>query len=99
MSGLILLVMSIARSADHNQPPLDGNASELRRSAGSLGEGGRSAPHHQNVCLSIRRSLDRIELRGLASAGEHRVVRTGLDDPSAVEDDDEIGHSHGGEAM
>ena len=49
--------------------------------------------------LPVRGSLDAIELRVLPALRHQLLVRSDFDDFRAVEDDDEIGHAHGGEAV
>src|ERR1700730_1016198 len=44
-------------------------------------------------------ALDAVELSVVAAGGEEGFVGAGLDDAVAVEDDDEVGHAHGAEAV
>src|SRR6202035_3334569 len=47
----------------------------------------------------VRRGLDSVELRVLAALGEEGFVGSRLYHSGAVQDDDEVGHSHGAEAV
>src|SRR5258705_5546492 len=49
--------------------------------------------------LPVRRGLDAVELGVRAALGHEVLVAAGFDDPGSVEDDDEVGHGHGAEAM
>jgi hypothetical protein len=49
--------------------------------------------------LPVRRRLNRVELCILSAPCDERIVRSRLDNASAVGHDDEIGHPHGGEAV
>src|SRR3990172_2519821 len=49
--------------------------------------------------LPIRRSLDSVELRVLPAPGCELLVVADLGDAASVEDDDEVGHADGGEAV
>ena len=57
----------------------------------------RTLRHHRT--LSVCRCLNRIELRVLPAPGHQLFVRSDFGDARAVEDDDEIGHAHGAEAV
>ena len=49
--------------------------------------------------LPVGAGLDREQLGVLAAAGHEVVVAADLDDAGAVEDDDQVGHAHGREAV
>ena len=61
--------------------------------------GTKHRPSAKDQGLSVSRRLNAVELGVLPALGHELVVRADLDHAGAVEDDDEVGHAHGGEAV
>src|SRR5688572_30538487 len=57
------------------------------------------SPLRLRMKLDIALRLEGVEARVVAARRRQRLVRAALDDPAAIEDDDLVGHAHGGEAV